>query len=91
MLHELVDFYGIVVLVRAVDGEADGADEPAVLAVGVNADEGGVLAVGVAVVRLDELPEALGELLHLDLYRHDLYNFIDTLEIRVKTLISKNE
>ena len=45
VLHELVDLYGVVVLVRAVDGEADGADESAVLAVGVDADEGGVLTM----------------------------------------------
>lgn len=84
MFHELVDFNGIVVLMGAVDGEADRADESAILAVGVDADEGRVLAVGVAVVRLDELPEALGELLHLDLNRHDLYNFIDTVNLKSK-------
>ena len=77
VLHELGDLDGVVVLVRAVDGEADGADEAAVLAVGVDADEGGVLAVAVAVVRLDELLEALGELLHFHFDRHPtIYNFI---------------
>jgi hypothetical protein len=45
VLHELVDLDGVVALVRAVDGEADGADESAVAAVGVNAHEGGVLPV----------------------------------------------
>ena len=79
MLHEHVDLNCVVVLVRAVDGEADGADESAVLAVGVDADEGGVLAVAVAVVRLDELLEALGELLHFHFDRHPtIYNFIYT-------------
>ena len=79
VLHELGDLDGVVVLVRAVDGEADGADEAAVLAVGVDADEGGVLAVAVAVVRLDELLEALGELLHFHFDRHPtIYNFIYT-------------
>jgi len=68
MLHEFVDFDGIVVFMRPVYSEADGADEPSVLAVGVNADKGGVLAMGVAVVGLDEILEAFRELLHLGLY-----------------------
>ena len=70
VLHELVDLYGVVVLVLAVDGEANGADESPVLAVGVDADEGGVLPMGVTVVGLDEIFEALGELLYVSLYRH---------------------
>jgi hypothetical protein len=75
VLHEFVDFDGVVVLVRAVNGEADGADESSVLAVGVDAHEGGVLPMRVAVVGLDELAEALGELLHVHLDRHGMYNF----------------
>ena len=68
VLHELVDLDRIVTLVRAVDGETDGADEPAVPAISINADEGWILAVGVAVVRLYEVAEALGELLHVHLH-----------------------
>ena len=70
VLHKLVDLDGVVVLVGPVDGEAVGADEPPVLAVGVDTDEGGVLPVGVAVVGFDEVPEALRELLHISLHRH---------------------
>ncbi len=50
-----------------MDGEADRADEPPVLAVGVDAHEGRVLSVRVAVVGLYELFEATRELLHLGL------------------------
>lgn len=84
MLHKLVDLDGIVILMRAVDSQANRADESSILAVGVNANEGGVLTMGVAIVGLDELLEALGELLHFYLYRHDLYNFIDTLSLKSK-------
>lgn len=65
MLHELVDLNRVVVLVVTVDGKTDGADETAVFAVRVDANEGGVLTVGVAVVRFDEVSEALGELLNI--------------------------
>ena len=65
MLHEFVDFDGVVVLVLSVDGEAMGADESSIFAVGIDADEGGVLAVRVAVVGFDEILEALVELLNV--------------------------
>ena len=70
MFHKLIDFNGVVVFVGPVDGEAMGADETPVLAVGIDADEGGVLAVGVAVVGFDEVTEALRELLHISFHRH---------------------
>ena len=67
VLHKFVDFDGVVVFMGAVDGQADGADQALVLAVGVDADEARVLAVGVAVVRFYELFEAPREFLHLTL------------------------
>ena len=67
MLHKFVDFDGVVVFMGAVDGQADGADQALVLAVGVDADEARVLAVGVAVVRFYELFEAPREFMHLTL------------------------
>ena len=70
VVHELVDFDGVVVLVCSVDGEADGADESPVLAVGIDADEGGVLPMEMAIVRLDEVFEAFRELLQVGLHRH---------------------
>lgn len=76
VLHELIDLDGVMALVGAVDGEADRTDETTVTAIGIDADEGRVLAVWVAVVGLDELPEAFGEVLDVHLHRHKMYNFI---------------
>lgn len=67
LIHELVDFDRVVVLVAAVDGEADGADESSVLAGTIDTHESRVLPVGVAVVGLDEFLKALREVLNLGL------------------------
>ena len=45
LIHEFIDFDGIVVFVAAVDGEADGADQSSVFTGAVNAHESGVLAM----------------------------------------------
>lgn len=72
VLHELVDLDGVVVFVVAVDRQADRANQSAVLAVGIDANKGGVLAVGMAIVRFDEILEALGKLLDVCFDRHQL-------------------
>lgn len=75
VLHELVDLNRVMILVISMDGQTDGTDETAIFAVSINADEGGVLSVSVAVVRLDEFLEALGELLDLYFNRHILNKY----------------
>jgi hypothetical protein len=70
VLHKFVDFNGIMILVRAVDGQTDGTNKSSVLAVGVNTDKGGVLSMRVAVIRFNELLKAFRELLNLHLDRH---------------------
>ena len=70
MLHKFVYLDGIVIFVVSVDGEADGTDESFVFTVRIDADKGRVLSMRVAVVRFDEVSEALRELLHVCFYRH---------------------
>lgn len=45
LIHEFVDFDGIVIFVAAVDGKADGADESSVFAGAINAHESRILTV----------------------------------------------
>ena len=65
MLHEFIDLDRVMVLMIPMDGQANGADQPSVLAVGINTDEGRVLPVRVAVVRFYEVFETLRELLYV--------------------------
>jgi hypothetical protein len=70
VLHEFVDLYGVMIFVIAVDGKTDGTDESSIFAIGVDADEGGILSMRMAIVRLDEILEALCKLLRICFYRH---------------------
>jgi hypothetical protein len=70
MLHKFVDLYRIMIFMRAVDSQADRANESSVFAAGVNADKSWTLAMRVAVIGFDEIFETFRELLHLSLYRH---------------------
>jgi hypothetical protein len=63
-----VDLDRIVVLVDAVDGQAQRADQPFAPTVRIDADECGVLVVEFALVRLDELAEGLAKGLQLWLH-----------------------
>lgn len=70
MLHKFVDLDRIMIFMRAMDSQADRANESSILAAGVNANKSWTLAVRVAVIGFDEIFETFRELLHLSLYRH---------------------
>jgi len=59
MFHKLVDLDGIMIFVATMNGEAEGANESTIFAVGIDAYESGVLLMGMAVVGFDELMERL--------------------------------
>lgn len=65
MLHEFVDLDRVMVLMIAMNGQADRADQSPILAVGINTDECRVLPMRVAVVRLNEVFKTLRELLYV--------------------------
>jgi hypothetical protein len=76
VLHEFVHLDRIVTLVRPVDCQTDRTDQTPVTAVSIYADKSWILAMRVAVVGLYEVTETLREVLHVNLHRHNLYNFI---------------
>lgn len=58
MFHEFVYLYGVVVFVRSMDGETDGANQTSIFTVAVNTNKGRVLAMRMTVVRFNELFKA---------------------------------
>ncbi len=57
MLHELINLNGVMILVTAMNSQAQGADQATILTVGIDTDKGWVLLMCMAVVWAYELLE----------------------------------
>lgn len=85
MLHELVYLDGVVVLVRAVYGQAHRANQTTIFAVRVNTYKCGVLFVPMTIIWPYELLESLLKALQIGLYpRHFVIYLFSNANLLIK-------